>query len=54
MNSMLVALTASVTTFAVTSFDDLVLLTLFFAHRIPTRRIVAGQHLGFGAIISVL
>jgi cadmium resistance protein CadD (predicted permease) len=53
MNSMLVAITAGVTTFAVTSIDDLILLTLFFAHRIPTRKIVAGQYLGFGAIIAV-
>jgi len=53
MNSMLVAVTASVTTFAATSIDDLILLTLFFAHRIPARRIVAGQYLGFGAIITV-
>jgi hypothetical protein len=42
-----------VTTFAATSIDDLILLTLFFAHRIPARRIVAGQYLGFGAIIVV-
>jgi len=53
MNSMLVAVTAAATTFAATSIDDLILLTLFFAHRIPTRKIVAGQYLGFGAIIAV-
>src|ERR1700730_1874941 len=53
MNSMLVAVSAGATTFAATSIDDLILLTLFFAHRIPTRKIVAGQYLGFGAIIAV-
>lgn len=50
---MLVAVSAGATTFAATSIDDLILLTLFFAHRIPTRKIVAGQYLGFGAIIAV-
>ena len=44
-------LTASVTTFAATNIDDIVLLTLFFARRVPTRNIVAGQYLGFLAII---
>jgi cadmium resistance protein CadD (predicted permease) len=33
--------------------DDAFLLTFFFAQRISTRRIVAGQYLGFGAIIVV-
>jgi len=50
---MMAAVTASVTTFAATSVDDLFLLTVLFAHRIPERKIVAGQYLGFGAIISV-
>ena len=40
-----------VTTFAATNIDDIVLLTLFFARRVPTRKIVAGQYLGFLAII---
>jgi cadmium resistance protein CadD (predicted permease) len=53
MNSALLAAMASVTTFAVTSIDDLLLLTLFFSQRIPVRRIVVGQYVGFGAIIAV-
>ena len=50
---MLTVLAASVTTFAATNIDDVFLLTLFFARRVPTRRIVAGQYLGFAAIIAV-
>src|SRR5262249_25011173 len=46
-------LAASLATFAVTNIDDIFLLTLFFARRIPARRIVAGQYLGFSAIILV-
>lgn len=39
---------ASVTTFAATNIDDICLLTIFFfARRVPARRIVAGQYLGF-------
>ena len=53
MNQYLALLTASFTTFAATNVDDAFLLTLFFARRISTRRIVAGQYLGFGAIILV-
>jgi cadmium resistance protein CadD (predicted permease) len=53
MNSFLAILGASVTTFAATNIDDLFLLTLFFANRLPTRRIVAGQYLGFAAIIAL-
>jgi cadmium resistance protein CadD (predicted permease) len=53
INSMMAAVATSVTTFAATSVDDLFLLTVFFAHRIPERKIVLGQYLGFGAIISV-
>ena len=41
--------------FAVTNVDDLVLLALFFARagseRRATWRVVAGQYLGFGAIL---
>jgi cadmium resistance protein CadD (predicted permease) len=44
-------LVASVTTFAATNLDDLFLLTVFFARRVPTRRIVAGQFFGFAAIV---
>ncbi len=53
MNSLLGVLAASLTTFAATNVDDVVVLTLFFARRVPTRRIVAGQYLGFAAIIVV-
>lgn len=53
MHSWLVALAASVATFAATNVDDFFLLTLFFARRIPARRIIAGQYLGFAAIIVV-
>jgi len=44
---------ASITTFAATNIDDLILLTALFASRVPTRRIVAGQYLGFAAIVCV-
>jgi cadmium resistance protein CadD (predicted permease) len=53
VNQYLALLTASITTFAATNVDDAFLLTLFFARGISTRRIVAGQYLGFGAIILV-
>lgn len=46
-------LSASIATFTATNIDDAFLLTLFFARRIPTRRIVAGQYLGFSAIIGL-
>lgn len=51
MNAVVTVLAASVITFAATNIDDLCLLTLFFARRIPTHRIVAGQYLGFALII---
>jgi cadmium resistance protein CadD (predicted permease) len=44
---------ASVTTFALTNIDDACLLTVLFAQRIPARRIVAGQYLGFTVIVVV-
>ena len=53
MNRYLWVLSASIATFAATNIDDALLLTLFFAGRIPTRRIVAGQYVGFAAIIGV-
>jgi cadmium resistance protein CadD (predicted permease) len=53
VNGYLAAFSASVTTFAATNVDDAFLLTLFFAQRIPTRRIVAGQYVGLGAIVVV-
>ncbi|WP_434094594.1 cadmium resistance transporter [Streptomyces hyaluromycini] len=43
--------------FAVTNIDDILILSLFFAqgagHRGSARRIVAGQYLGFVAILAV-
>ena len=51
MNAHLTVLAASVGTFAVTNVDDVCLLTLYFARRVPARRIIAGQYLGFSAII---
>lgn len=51
MDSLLAVLAASVTTFAATNIDDVFLLTLFFARQVPTRRIIAGQYLGFAVII---
>jgi cadmium resistance transport/sequestration family protein len=53
VNPYLTVFWASITTFAATNIDDAFLLTLFFARRIPTRRIVAGQYIGFGAIVAI-
>src|SRR5690349_6018178 len=53
MGPVFAVLAASVTTFAATNLDDLFLLTVFFARRVATRRIVAGQYLGFAAIVAV-
>ena len=53
MNAYLSVLIASITTFAVTNIDDAFLLTFFFARRISTRRIVAGQYAGFAAIVGI-
>jgi cadmium resistance protein CadD (predicted permease) len=53
VNRYLGVLSARVATFAATNIDDAFLLTLFFARRIPTRRIVAGQYVGFSAIVGI-
>ena len=53
MNQYLAVMSASITTFAVTNVDDAFLLTFFFARRISPRHIVAGQYLGFAAIIAI-
>lgn len=53
MNGYLGVIGASVTTFALTNIDDACLLTVFFAQRVPARRIVAGQYLGFAVIVVV-
>ena len=52
MNGYLTVFLASVTTFTATNVDDAFLLTLLFARRIPARRIVAGQYVGFGGIVA--
>jgi cadmium resistance protein CadD (predicted permease) len=53
VNRYLGVLSASIATFAATNVDDAFLLTLFFARRIPTRRIVIGQYVGFSAIVGI-
>ena len=53
MNQYLGVLSASITTFAVTNIDEAFLLTFFFARRIPTGRIVAGQYAGFAAVVGI-
>jgi cadmium resistance protein CadD (predicted permease) len=53
VNGYPAVLSASITTFIATNLDDALLLTLFFARRIPTRRIVAGQYAGFAAIVGI-
>lgn len=53
MKQYLAVVSAGITTFAVTNIDDAFLLTFFFARRIPTRRIVAGQYAGFAAIVGI-
>ena len=51
MNAVTTVLAASATTFAATNVDDIFLLTLFFARKISTPRIVGGQYLGFIVIL---
>jgi hypothetical protein len=51
ITSVLAAIVASVTTFAVTNVDDLFLLSVFFARREPMRRVMAGQYLGLAGIV---
>ena len=53
VNRYLAVLSASITTFAATNIDDAFLLTLFFARKIPARRIVVGQYIGFAAILGL-
>jgi hypothetical protein len=53
VNQYLAGLSASIATFTVTNIDDAFLVTLFFARRIPMRRIVAGQYAGFAAIVGI-
>lgn len=53
MNETVTIIAASATTFAATNLDDIFLLTVLFARRLPTRRVVVGQYIGFAAIILV-
>jgi cadmium resistance protein CadD (predicted permease) len=53
MSPAVAVLAASVTTFAATNLDDIFLLTVFFARRVPPRRVIAGQYLGFAVIVAV-
>jgi cadmium resistance protein CadD (predicted permease) len=53
VNSFPAVILASVVTFALTNIDDAVLLTLFFARRIPMKTVVAGQYLGFSGIVAL-
>jgi cadmium resistance protein CadD (predicted permease) len=53
VNRYVGVLSSSIATFAATNVDDAFLLTLFFARRIPTRRIVAGQYVGFSDIVGI-
>jgi len=53
VNRYLEVLSGSLVTFTATNLDDAFLLTLFFARRIPPRRVVAGQYLGFAILIVV-
>jgi len=53
----LATITQAVATFAVTNIDDLVVLAVFFGqargHRGAASRVIAGQYLGFVAIVAV-
>ena len=54
MNWLVTAIITGITSFAATNMDDIVILTLFYAQVNATfgkRHIVAGQYLGFTAII---
>jgi cadmium resistance protein CadD (predicted permease) len=53
MKSIVAVVLASVTTFAATNIDDLIVLTLFFAQRVPTRKVILGQYLGFMFIVAL-
>jgi cadmium resistance protein CadD (predicted permease) len=53
VNSFSAVILASAATFAVTNLDDAVLLTLFFARRVPMKTVLAGQYLGFSGIVAL-
>lgn len=53
MISLPAVVLASIVSFGVTNIDDVVLLTLFFAQHVPTKKIVFGQVLGFFSIVAL-
>ena len=53
MSSLPSVILVSIATFALTNIDDLVLLTMFFAQRVPARNILVGQFLGFAGIVAL-
>jgi cadmium resistance protein CadD (predicted permease) len=53
MSSLPSVILVSIATFALTNIDDLVLLTMFFAQRVPARNILVGQYLGFAGIVAL-
>ncbi len=53
VSAVLAVIAASVTTFAATNIDDLFLLAEFCAKRVPMRRVIAGQFLGFAGIVGI-
>jgi cadmium resistance protein CadD (predicted permease) len=53
MSAVLAVIAVSGTTFAATNIDDLFLLAVFCAKRVPMRRVMAGQFLGFAGIVAI-
>lgn len=51
--AMLATIVAAVVSFAATNIDDILLLTFFFGQGIPGWRVVAGQYLGFSALVVI-
>ncbi len=54
MNWFFKALTTGIVSFAATNVDDIFVLTFFFSHARKDRwRVVAGQYLGFFALVAI-
>jgi cadmium resistance transport/sequestration family protein len=56
MDWIAATLVTAVVTFVVTNIDDILILTIFFSELSPSflvRHIVAGQYLGFSAIVTI-
>lgn len=56
MNGLLTAIPAGVTAFCATNLDDILILVLFFTQLgsdLRCRHIIAGQYLGFGALVLI-